>query len=118
MRRRAVLLVDSGPVERLLAHGRPRRLPLVRLSGLEITAPRLQALDPSCVMMALFDSRTDAFDLLECLADLHYRGRVLVLSPPLPRTGMVMRELAAAGPGLRLRLVQCKELAVTPHRPH
>tara|TARA_R110002096_G_scaffold350602_2_gene543812 strand:+ start:4971 stop:5225 length:255 start_codon:yes stop_codon:yes gene_type:complete len=64
----------------------------------------LGALAPRCVIVPLFAGPFDVLTLLEQLVTARYTGRVLVLAPPLPDRAMVLAELQAHAPGLRLRL--------------
>ena len=72
----------------------------------DLTAEALLALAPSTVIMPLFAGAHDALSMVEALEAMGFRGRILVIAPPLPRPALVERELRSAGPGPRLMLVQ------------
>lgn len=81
-------------------HGVPIVLPFAA-----ITAGVFDRIDPLAVGLALFCPRVDATVVLERLLRIGYRGRILVLAPPLPDPRLVQRDLAALFPALRLRVL-------------
>ncbi len=71
----------------------------------------LMARAPLAVALPLFALEFDVMDLLAEMSERRYRGRVLIVGPPLPRRALVTRELKSQAPNLRLRLVLVRELA-------
>ena len=81
-------------------------VPYIALDALDATALRKAA--PDLVLCALFSADLaagDAFALVERLENLHYRGRILVICPAMPRPRMIESELQALGPGPLLTLI-------------
>lgn len=93
-----------------------RRMVPVLLTEAALTATLLDRLRPPAVVLALFCPVNDTMRMLDRLQGTGYRGRVLVLSPPLPDVAMVRRELERAAPGLRLRLVEVDDLQMPAPR--
>lgn len=79
---------------RLAAHGAAAALP-------EWLGPP----GPRAVVLCLFDPEVDLEAVLDTLSGCRFAGRVLLLSPPLPDRRLVLREIRAMAPALRLRLV-------------
>lgn len=80
--------------------------PYITLS--ELDAASLRRAAPDLILCALFTADLaagDAFALVERLETLHYRGRILVICPALPRPAMIEAELQALGPGPLLTLI-------------
>lgn len=65
----------------------------------------IRALQPRSILMPLFAGPFDVLTLIDMLSAEQFGGRVLVLAPPLPDRAMVLTELQAHGPRLRLRLL-------------
>ena len=91
---------------RLIAPEGPIPLPGVTHCQFNVlTRALLQDLAPTTVVMPLFSADLDALAMVEVLEEFAFRGRILVIAPPLPRPQLVERELRALGPGPRLLLV-------------
>lgn len=101
---RPVVFVESpalpGGVLSCPRHGVPIVLPFPT-----ITAGVFDRIAPLAVGLALFCPRLDATVVLDRLLRIGFRGRILVLAPPLPDPGLVQRDLAALYPALRLRVL-------------
>ncbi|HMO07886.1 MAG TPA: hypothetical protein PKD10_09580, partial [Paracoccaceae bacterium] len=81
-------------------HGVPILLPFAA-----ITAGVFERILPMAVGLALFCPRHDATVVLDRLLRIGFRGRILVLAPPLPDARLVQRELDSLYPTLRLRVL-------------
>ncbi|MFN3970608.1 MAG: hypothetical protein ACK4L4_04430 [Gemmobacter sp.] len=108
---RPPLLVIASPVlpTHLLAlvrHAVPVVLPYGAVTGLV-----LARLNPPAVAMALMCPRHDAARMARLLERLDYPGRMVLLAPPLPDRAMVLAELRAQVPGLRLSLMMLPDLS-------
>lgn len=108
--RRRLIVVAAPELEPL---GR-RRNPPFAIPFDEITAALLDRARPSAIGFALFATRFDAFQVLDRLSRLGFRGRVLALAPPLPRRKLVERELRGQAPGQKIRIFCLSSLAVDP----
>jgi len=84
----------------------PKVSSLVLVAFAMVSKTLLTALAPRCVVVPLFPGHNDIMTLLEALAEAQFTGRVLILTPPLPNCAMVLAELRAHCPGLRLRLLR------------
>lgn len=103
-RRRRILAVDIGA---LPAHGFAIAGDLVVHVRLAHLAARLLVdLAPDMVIAPLIARDGDVIDLGDRLAGAGYRGPVIVVSRPLPRAELVLREVGALYPGLALALVE------------
>jgi hypothetical protein len=78
---------------------------LISLPATQLNRVLLAGLNPRCVVLPLFPRGADISDLLDRLEECRFAGRILILAPPLPRRGMVLAELQAHAPGLRLQLL-------------
>jgi hypothetical protein len=106
----SLLVLSSATLAAL--QGRPRRaahLPAAQAPG--ALAARLAAMRPRAVMLCPFDAEVDLEAILAALSQAGHAGRVLLVCPPLPDARLVLREIAAMAPGLRLRLVMLPALA-------
>jgi hypothetical protein len=90
------LLAPRGPIP--LPHA-------VHHPGADLSAALLAELAPDRVLVPLFGGPCDAMTVIEHLEALGYRGKIVVIAPPLPKPALVEREVRAAGPGDRLVLV-------------
>ncbi len=107
-----VRLVLVAAPELVALAGRRRPPPPVGLTA--FTPAFLDQAAPAAIGLAVFAGKPDAFLVVQHLARLGYRGRVIALAPPLPRRSLVERELRAQAPGLRLRLVCLPALSALP----
>lgn len=105
-----VIVLRSAAIPvRLLAL--PRRAVVLPLAYGALTQGLVDRLRPPALALALFDPDHDVALVLKRLARLGFRGRVLVLAPPLPDARMVQDELRATFPSLRLRVVEMADMA-------
>jgi hypothetical protein len=72
---------------------------------------------PRAVVFGLFTAGLDAFQIVRRLERIGWRGRVLVLTAPLPNPRMVEQELRGQAPALRLRLIALPGLPAPPGLP-
>lgn len=79
---------------------------VVHLTLAELDGAVFARLAPGRVACPLIAAGFDALDLVARLVGLGYRARMTVLCPPLPNRALVLRELRAAGPRLRIDLVE------------
>jgi hypothetical protein len=96
---RSVLVIDGAESGELPANSALHNMPFVKLS-----ARKISEVLPDLVIMPLFGPGFDAVDALSQLERFGFRGEVLVRTPVLPNSGIVLRELSAAAPTLRVRL--------------
>lgn len=99
----AALVVGIDAAGALTRHCRESAL--VTLPPDRLCPGLVAGLNPRCIVLPLFAARTDAAELLDRLAGMPFAGRILILAPPLPRRDMVLAELQARAPGLRLHLL-------------
>ncbi|MFN4158398.1 MAG: hypothetical protein ACK4GO_08365 [Gemmobacter sp.] len=109
-RGRPPVLVIGSPVLptgilTLALHVVPIVLPYAALTGLVLAQLR-----PPAVVLALFCPMHDAARMAGRLERLGYRGRVILLAPPVPDRAMVERELRAQFPYLRLQVTVLPDL--------
>lgn len=57
---------------------------------------------PDLILAPLMTRGVDAMDLLRLLSDAGFRGRVLILAPPLPDIALIRQELLTQAPDLNL----------------
>lgn len=69
----------------------------------------LRELDAALVMSPLVLGRFDAIDIARRLADVAFKGQYCAVAYRLPAVQMVARELAAACPGLNVRVLELTE---------
>ncbi|QYK40760.1 MAG: hypothetical protein KF887_15310 [Paracoccaceae bacterium] len=107
--RRPPLIVVQSPVIPARVLTIPRRNVVLLLPFAALTLSVVDRLRPPAVALGLFCPANDAAQVLARLARLGYRGRVLLLSPPLPDKGMVERELRGQFRSLRLWVAELPE---------
>ncbi|MFT7059598.1 MAG: hypothetical protein ACJASV_002107 [Pseudorhodobacter sp.] len=100
----AALLLDvpNGFDLSSLCH-RPDAVISLRMNMLNETL--LRTLKPRSIVVQLFAPKFDVLDVLERLNGWNYRGRVIMLAPPLPKRDIVLHELRAHGAPLRIQLL-------------
>lgn len=108
-RRPPVILLSSPALPGRLAALLRFHVPLVLMPE-AVTPTVLARLGPPAVVLALFCPVTDPVRILLRLERAGYRGRVALLSPPLPDARMPERELRASFPRLRLWVVVLPDL--------
>lgn len=86
--------------------------PAIGFSGLSRTL--LEKVNPALVLSWLYTDDHDALDVAGRLDSLGFAGSFRVLTRPLPRPGMVRRELAAHCHGFQLELEQVTMPAGAP----
>lgn len=104
-----VIMIESPALPSRLTVLARHLVPLL-LPAEAVTGTVLERLRPPAVAMALFCPANDAARLLSRLERVSYRGRVALLSPPLPRPRMVERELRGQFPKLRIWVVELQDL--------
>ncbi|MBN2630576.1 MAG: hypothetical protein JXR75_08560 [Rhodobacteraceae bacterium] len=90
------------PLAKVIAADRP----ILSLDPETIGSAGLNHLQDAVVACLLLGGKMDALDVIAALVAANYRGPLMVVAPPLPDGRMVVRELEAAGPGLKIILVQ------------
>lgn len=70
----------------------------------ELTGRKVSEILPDLVIMPLFGPGFDAVETLAQLERFGFRGEVLVHTPKLPNSALVLRELSAAAPTLKVTL--------------
>jgi len=115
---RLLWLGPSEMIARLPLAKLARSLPgLPPISGVEsVTVPTLEArliegTDPHAVLSPLFWREGDVLEAARLLWNLGFGGPYRVISPPLPRPGMVLDEVLTHCPGLDLALVETVRVA-------
>lgn len=62
----------------------------------------LNFIQPEFVICPLFTLTFDVIDIGKAMADIRLDAELLIVSPPLPRPGMVLREINDACPRIRV----------------
>lgn len=100
-----VLLVETPAILEHLLHASGKTDPIV--TRLELIGPAmLRRIAPIGVIAPLIGRRWDIMDLALRLESARFRGRLLAVSEPLPRGGLVLRELRSSFPDLDIRLLE------------
>jgi len=79
---------------------------LVRTRLADLDAALLAELSPDTVIGPLIGRDCDALMLIAQLRALDFRGRIVILSPILPNSTMVERELRVAAGSISIALVE------------
>lgn len=98
-------MVEAAEALRLLEPDRRNRgvvLTQKRMLG----AAMIRKVAPDAVVGPLIHADWDIVDLALTLDDCGFRGDLFALSRPLPRAELVVREVAAVCPGLRVHLLE------------
>jgi len=104
---RETLLIIDAP-EALVLVAQLEKPPEVVVSLFpQLDAALLDRVRPDCIALPLLDPRLDVAQALQRLAELGYRGRICVLTAPLPDHAMVEAELRALAPGVTVHLIEC-----------
>jgi hypothetical protein len=104
-----VIMIESPALPSRLTLLARHLVPLM-LPAEAVTGTVLERLRPPAVAMALFCPVNDASRMLSRLERVGYRGRIALLSPPLPKPRMVERELRKQFPALRIWVVELPDL--------
>jgi hypothetical protein len=83
----------------------PQNAQAVVVSYAHLTLHLIKNILPDVIVLPLFGAGFDAMDVIIRLASMGYSGRVLVTGPALPRPALILRELAAFGPGMIITLI-------------
>ncbi|MFN7003674.1 MAG: hypothetical protein ACK4NW_09625 [Roseinatronobacter sp.] len=71
-----------------------------------LSARMLAQVAPDAIIGPLIADGWDSLDLATTLEDMGYRGNLYILSRPLPRAELVLREVRAFCPALTINLVE------------
>ena len=102
---RTVLIVEAPGALRLL-NDNPARQGVVMTQLRMLNARMLAQVAPDAVLGPLIADGWDSLDLATALEDMGYRGSFHILSRPLPRAELVLREVRSCCPGLTISLVE------------
>jgi len=102
---RTVLVVEAPGALRML-NDKPAQQGVV-MTQLRMLNPRMLAqVRPDAVIGPLIAASWDSLDLGLALEEMGYQGAFYILTRPLPRTELVLRELRACCPNLSIRLIE------------
>ncbi|MFN3953036.1 MAG: hypothetical protein ACK4LQ_01195 [Pararhodobacter sp.] len=102
---RTVLVVEAPGALSLLQPAPGRQSVVITQYGMLRTA-MLAQIRPDAVIGPLIRGGWDILDLGEALEACGYAGPLFILSRPLPRAELVLRELGAVCPRLSIRLIE------------
>jgi len=102
---RTVLVVEAPGALRLLDDG-PSRQSVVLTQARMLSARMLSQVEPDAVIGPLIADGWDSLDLANTLEEMGYRGNFYILSRPLPRAELVLREVRAFCPALTISLLE------------
>lgn len=102
---RTVLVVEAPGALRLLSDN-PGQQGVVMTQMRMLNARMLAQVAPDAVIGPLIADGWDSLDLATALEDMGYHGSLHILSRPLPRAELVLREVCACCPGLTISLVE------------
>lgn len=102
---RTVLVVEAPGALRLLGDT-PARQGVVMTQLRMLNARMLAQIAPDAVIGPLIANGWDSLDLAIALEEMGYRGNFHILSRPLPRAELVLREVRACCPKLSITLVE------------
>ena len=102
---RTVLVVEAPGALRLL-DASPARQGVVMTRLDMLNARMLAQIAPDAVIGPLIAGTWDSLDLATVLEDLGYGGTLFILTRPLPRAELVLRELRACCPTLTIALLE------------
>lgn len=103
---RRLLLVEPGSFLTALARDIPHSGAMVLCHYARLSRAMVSQVMPDCVAAPLFSPLFDIFELAEILKDAGYTGALMAVSPPLPNSRMVLRELQEAMPQMVVRLIE------------
>ncbi|MCC5988463.1 MAG: hypothetical protein JJT95_12335 [Pararhodobacter sp.] len=107
MRRSGQLLLVEVPREHTLLRQLDESVPEPVITRFEMIGPAmLLRIAPVAVIAPLMNARWDITDLAQRLESAAFCGKLLVISAPLPRAELVLRELCNAFPGLDIDLLE------------
>lgn len=78
-----------------------------------ISRTMLAAMRPVRIITTLTVAGTDALQLAQQLNAAGYEGELFVLVPPLPRPDMVLAEIRAAAPRMRIDMIDPHDRSLT-----
>lgn len=102
---RTVLVVEAPGALRLL-DASPARQGVVMTRLDMLNARMLAQVAPDAVIGPLIAGGWDSLDLATALEDMGYGGTLFILTRPLPRAELVLRELRACCPALTIALLE------------
>ena len=97
-------LIGIGLPPNLALHFGGKR-PVMSVLPQDIPHAGLNRVANALIVCQILGDEADALDILAGLARAGYRGRVLVITPPLPDPAMVERELAQVAQGMTISLM-------------
>jgi len=100
-----VLVVEAPGALRLLDDN-PARQGVVLTQLRMLNSRMLAQVAPDAVIGPLISDGWDGLDLAIALEEMGYRGELYILSRPLPRAGLVLREMRACCPMLSIALIE------------
>lgn len=102
---RTILVVEAPGALRLVGN-EPVRQGVVMTQLRMLNAGMLAQVRPDAVIGPLIAGNWDSLDLGLTLEELGYRGAFFILTRPLPRTELVLRELRACCPNLSIHVIE------------
>lgn len=75
------------------------------LSLAELSNEIVTGFNPDAVVFSLFGLNDDATLVVARLGEIGFRGKCIVLAPPLPRLELIKAELTSISPALTLELI-------------
>lgn len=100
-----VLVVEAPGALRLLDDN-PSKQGVVLTQFRMLNARMLAQVAPDAVIGPLIADGWDSLDLATALEEMGYRGTLHILSRPLPRAELVLREMQACCPDLSIALLE------------
>ncbi len=101
----SVLLVEAPGAIRFL-DATPGKQSVIHTQMRMISTQMLSQVQPDAVVAPLICAQWDILDLGQILQDMGYCGTLFVLTKPLPRAELVLREVRAFCPDIEIRLIE------------
>lgn len=98
------LVIEVPDVGRVIER-LPHEPSIVMVRYADLSGDLVDRVHPARILCPLFSPTFDAFDVLRQISRAQWRGKVSVITHPLPNQRMVERELRAKAHGLQVELL-------------